>query len=60
MPKEWGMTKIRVPQVEPRGAYSMNAMLRGHKAAQHNFVSFFCDTQWIPMISIRYHIMGNK
>jgi hypothetical protein len=22
----------RVPEVEPRGAYSMNAMLRGHKA----------------------------
>jgi hypothetical protein len=27
MPKEWGMAKIRVPQAEPRDAYSMNAML---------------------------------
>jgi len=35
MPKEWGMAKIRVPQAEPRDAYSMNAMLREHKVAQH-------------------------
>jgi hypothetical protein len=40
MPKEWGMAKIRVPQVERRGAYSMNAMLRGHKAPQHNLFYF--------------------
>jgi hypothetical protein len=48
MPKEWGMAKLRVPRVEPRGAYSMNAMLRGHKAPQHNFVSFLVIPNGYP------------